>query len=95
MYGQSRMMRVVDFNRHGGGKPEGKEGVFSFPRETHSLSAVCFKTKTPVSRRDFDAVIRQMAAFRTEGNIRMKNKEEPRLRARSVLLVHKRSGTRL
>ena len=27
--------------RHGGGKPEGKEGVFSFPRETYSLSIVC------------------------------------------------------
>ena len=24
-------MREVEFNRHGGGKPEGKEGVFSFP----------------------------------------------------------------
>ena len=30
-----------------------------------------------------------------DGNIRMKSKEEPRPRARSVLLVRKRSGTRL
>ena len=39
MYSKSRKMRGADFNRHGGGKPEGKEGVFSFPRETYSRFA--------------------------------------------------------
>ena len=31
MYGQSRKMRGVDSNRHGGGKPEGKEGDNNSP----------------------------------------------------------------
>ena len=85
--------------------PEGKEGVSNShvkgrqpvlhsPNPPYPPSKR-IKNENPVSRRGFDAVIRQMAAFRTEGNIRMKNKEEPRPRTRSVLLVHKRSGTRL
>ena len=39
MYRQSRKMRGVKFNRHGGGKPEGKEGDITLPRETYSQFA--------------------------------------------------------
>ena len=46
--------------RHGGGKPEGKEGVFSLPRETYSLFLVSFKTKTP----SHDGALTQLFARR-------------------------------
>ena len=40
-------MRGANSNRHGGGKPEGKEGDISLPRETYSRFTICFNTKPP------------------------------------------------